>query len=91
MEDPQYSNQAPRTLGQTTNLTAGGRIPPQAIDLEEAVLVALLIDKNALANIIDILHPEAFYKDQHRNIFNFTIQRTVEQGTYIKTSKSRFY
>ncbi|MGB2274694.1 MAG: replicative DNA helicase, partial [Schleiferiaceae bacterium] len=69
MEDPQYSNKTPRTLGQTTNLTAGGRIPPQAIDLEEAVLGALLIDKNALANIIDILHPEAFYKDQHKNIF----------------------
>ena len=41
-----------------------GKLPPQAIDIEEAVLGALLIDKNALANIIDILHPEAFYKDQ---------------------------
>ena len=69
MEDPQYSNQAPRNLGQTTNLTAGGRVPPQAVDLEEAVLGALLIDKNALAKVIDILHPEAFYKDQHKNIY----------------------
>ena len=69
MEDPQYSNQAPRNLGQTTNLTAGGRVPPQAVDLEEAVLGALLIDKNALAKVIDILHPDAFYKDQHKNIY----------------------
>ena len=38
-------------------------------DLEEAVLGALLIDKNALAKVIDILHPEAFYKDQHKNIY----------------------
>ena len=69
MEDIQYSNQEPKRSQQKTNLIASGRIPPQAIDLEEAVLGALLIDKNALANIIDILHPDAFYKNQHKNIF----------------------
>ena len=71
MEDPQYSNggNAPRTSGKTTNMTAGGRVPPQAVDLEEAVLGALLIDKNALSKIIDILHPEAFYKEQHQHIY----------------------
>ena len=69
MEDIQYSNQESKRSVQKTNLIASGRIPPQAIDLEEAVLGALLIDKNALANIIDILHPEAFYKNQHKNIF----------------------
>ena len=69
MEDIQYSNQESKRSVQKTNLIASGRIPPQAIDLEEAVLGALLIDKNALANIIDILHPDAFYKNQHKNIF----------------------
>ncbi|MEC8457844.1 MAG: replicative DNA helicase [Bacteroidota bacterium] len=69
MEDIQYSNQKSKRSAQKTNLIASGRIPPQAIDLEEAVLGALLIDKNALANIIDILHPDAFYKNQHKNIF----------------------
>ena len=54
-----------RPSGKTTNLTAGGRVPPQAVDLEEAVLGALLIDKNALSRVIDILHSEAFYKEQH--------------------------
>lgn len=62
MEDPQYNNaSAPKNQGRSANLTAGGRVPPQAIDLEEAVLGALLIDKNALSKIIDILHPDAFY------------------------------
>lgn len=48
---------------------SGGRVPPQAVDLEEAVLGALLIDKDALSKVIDILHPDAFYKDQHRLIY----------------------
>ncbi len=69
MEEIQYSNQKSKRSAQNTNLISSGRIPPQAIDLEEAVLGALLIDKNALANIIDILHPDAFYKNQHKNIF----------------------
>ena len=58
-----------RPSGKTTNLTAGGRVPPQAVDLEIAVLGALLIDKNALSRVIDILHPEAFYKEQHQLIY----------------------
>lgn len=46
-----------------------GRIPPQATDLEEAVLGAVLLDPNALTNVVDILKPEIFYKDAHRRIF----------------------
>ena len=34
-----------------------GKLPPQAIELEEAVLGALMIDKNALNDVIDILDP----------------------------------
>ena len=62
-----------RSSGALVNLTAGGRVPPQAVDLEEAVLGALLIDKNALSKIVDILHPDAFYKDQHKLIFKSII------------------
>ncbi len=46
-----------------------GRIPPQAIDLEEAVLGAMLIDKKGVDEVIDILQKEAFYKESHQNIF----------------------
>ncbi len=46
-----------------------GRIPPQALDLEEAVLGALLIDKNALNEVIDIISAEAFYQESHQEIF----------------------
>ena len=37
-----------------------GKLPPQAVDLEEAVLGALLLDKEALTDVIDILKPESF-------------------------------
>lgn len=46
-----------------------GRIPPQAVDLEEAVLGAMLIDNSAINQVIDILQPESFYKESHGLIF----------------------
>jgi replicative DNA helicase len=46
-----------------------GVLPPQALDLEEAVLGALLIDNSALSEVIDILHKDAFYKEEHKLIF----------------------
>ncbi len=46
-----------------------GRVPPQAIDLEEAVLGAIMLEQNALTNVVDILQPEVFYKESHQKIF----------------------
>ncbi len=46
-----------------------GKLPPQATELEEAVLGALMIDKNALNEVIDILNPECFYKESHKEIY----------------------
>src|SRR6185503_14986728 len=46
-----------------------GKLPPQATDLEEAVLGALMLEKDALSSVIDILKAEVFYKDSHQRIF----------------------
>lgn len=46
-----------------------GKIPPQALELEEAVLGAMMIDKKGVDDVIDILHPEAFYKEAHQLIY----------------------
>ncbi len=46
-----------------------GKIPPQAIELEEVVLGAMMIDKKGVDEVIDILSPEAFYKEAHKHIF----------------------
>ncbi len=46
-----------------------GKIPPQAIDLEEAVLGAMMIDKKGIDEVIDVLTPQVFYKIAHQTIF----------------------
>ncbi len=46
-----------------------GKLPPQAIDLEEAVLGAMMTDKKGIDDVIDILHPEAFYDKRHQEIY----------------------
>ena len=47
-----------------------GKLPPQALDLEESVLGALMIEKEAYGIVADLLRPESFYSDQHRYINN---------------------
>ena len=57
----------------TKNLPVGleyGKIPPQAPELEEAVLGAIMIEKDAIIEVIDILKPESFYKDEHQKIYS---------------------
>jgi len=46
-----------------------GKVPPQALELEEAVLGALMLEKDALSSVIDILKPESFYKNAHSLIY----------------------
>jgi replicative DNA helicase len=47
-----------------------GKLQPQAIDFEEAVLGALMLEKNAITIVSDILKEESFYKDAHQIIFS---------------------
>lgn len=47
-----------------------GRVPPQAVDLEEAILGALMLEQNALTAVVDILKPEIFYKETHQRIYS---------------------
>ncbi len=51
-----------------------GKLPPQALELEEAVLGAMMIDKKGVDDVIDILQPDAFYKDAHKHIFEAIVQ-----------------
>lgn len=46
-----------------------GKIPQQAVDLEEAVLGAILLESNALTVVIPILHEHSFYKNEHQVIY----------------------
>ena len=51
-----------------------GKIPPQALDLEEAVLGAMMLEANRANEVMQILTPESFYKDSHRIIYEAIIQ-----------------
>lgn len=69
-----------------------GRVPPQATDLEEAVLGAMMLEQNALTNVIDILKPEVFYKEAHQRIFSaihelFSAGQPVDILTVTETLK----
>ena len=46
-----------------------GKVPPQALELEEAVLGALMLEKDALSAVVDILKPGSFYKEGHAAIY----------------------
>lgn len=63
-------NISPIKLERTTIINLEkGKLPPQVLDLEEAVLGAMMIDKKGLDEVIDILQPDAFYKESHKHIF----------------------
>lgn len=51
----------------------GSKLPPQALDLEEAVLGAIMIEKSAITSVVEILVPESFYKEAHAIIYKVII------------------
>ena len=51
-----------------------GKLPPQVLELEEAVLGAMMIDKKGVDDVIDILQADAFYKEAHKHIFEAIVQ-----------------
>ena len=45
------------------------RIPPQSIPSEQAVLGSIMLRKNAIHEVEDILNPDSFYVEKHKIIF----------------------
>jgi replicative DNA helicase len=56
-----------------------GKLQPQALPLEEAVLGALMLDREALPVVMDILRPESFYHEAHQCIYR-AIMRLFERS-----------
>jgi len=59
------NNDAYRQLTEET----GGTVPPQAVELEEAVLGALMLEKDSIIAVQEFITPEAFYAEAHRTIY----------------------
>ena len=47
-----------------------GKLPPQAVDVEEAVLGALMLERDAYVTVADTIDTNSFYKEEHRKIFD---------------------
>ena len=63
-----------------------GKVIPQALDLEEAVLGALMLEKDAYSIVCDILRPESFYDSRNQKIYEAimklgTTQRPIDMLT----------
>lgn len=66
----------------STDLSLYGKVPPQAIDIEEAVLGSMMLNQNALNIIIDQLTPAMFYKETNSKIFT-AIQHLFQSSSPI--------
>ena len=64
---------------QTPVQPALGRVQPQDIEVEEAVLGALMLEKDAYSVISDLLKPESFYEHKHQLIFEAIQQLALSQ------------
>jgi len=64
-KDRKLRRKAPVDLGTMVY----GKVPPQAKDLEEAVLGAIMLEKSAFDTVVEILKPECFYLEGHQRIF----------------------
>ena len=46
------------------------RIPPQDLDIERALLGAIMLNAGAMYEVVDIIHPDSFYASKHRIIYD---------------------
>ncbi len=56
-----------------------GKLPPQAVDMEEAVLGAVMLEKDAIYEVIELLKPECFYKEAHAKIYRAIVDLSVRE------------
>lgn len=55
-----------------------GKTPPSVVEFEEAVLGALMLEKDAVHTVVDILKPECFYNDAHGKIFKAILELSID-------------
>lgn len=55
-----------------------GKVPPQAVDIEQAVLGAIIIESRLFDDVVGLLKPESFYKETHQKIFGAILELSQE-------------
>lgn len=56
------------------DLGALGRIPPQSVEAEQSVIGSMLIDKEVIPVVMEVLKPEDFYRPDHKEIYEVIIE-----------------
>ncbi|MGD1839278.1 MAG: replicative DNA helicase [Thermonemataceae bacterium] len=69
--DDNNTNRTKKLNSKLNKPTSGAinKMLPQAIELEEAVLGALMLEKDAITDVVDVLRPESFYRPAHQEIY----------------------
>ncbi|MCK4385201.1 MAG: replicative DNA helicase, partial [candidate division Zixibacteria bacterium] len=60
-------------MAERKNSSQSGRVPPQAIEVEQAVLGAMLLNKEAIGRALEIIDRDCFYRDDHQKIFDVLV------------------
>ncbi|MDR1502213.1 MAG: replicative DNA helicase, partial [Prevotella sp.] len=80
MADANNKNQGRRKPKETNLLPDIGKVQPQARELEEAILGALMLEKDAYSLVSDILKPDSFYDTIHQIIYRAIVDLAVRQA-----------
>src|ERR1051326_3545624 len=72
----------PSAALQPVNAPPAGRTPPQAVDVEKAILGAMLIDKEAVPKALEVLDATSFYHPTHQRLFGSMVS-LFEKGDAI--------
>lgn len=68
-----------RPQHETQLMSEFGKLQPQDLQIEEAVLGALMLEKEAYPNVSDILKPESFYDNAHQKIYEAIVSLGAKQ------------
>ena len=77
MADSTSKSRKTKTMTPINN--AYGHLQPQALDVEKAVLGALMMDKDAYAIVCEMLTPESFYDPRHQDIYAAITTLSMDQ------------
>lgn len=78
MAENKFQKNKQKTISEIN--TEFGRVPPQALDLEEAVLGAIMLEKGIEIQVMSILSVKSFYSDIHQRIFSAIIDLSTEHS-----------
>ena len=79
MADSSKGTSRARRPKTTEPVTDYGRVQPQATDMEEAVLGALMVEQDAYLQVSEILRPASFYDQRHQKIFAAITDLAINQ------------